>query len=250
MHDKFPSTPERLRLSTHVRACGIDDEVILLDLRGNRYLGVGRDHSRAMASLVDDWPAGDRPEHTPSHCTVNAAVRVVAKRLLAQGLLTPGASSGQPRSPLAEADASLDFEFAPPGSAIGPARVLRFAQHAALTSLWLRFRSLQSIAQTVTARRARPGRLAVHSGSHPSDPLQASATVYDRLRPFALTARDRCLHDSLSLVGFMASEGFFPHWVIGVRTRPFSAHSWVQSGGTVLNDQHEHVRRFSPILVV
>jgi hypothetical protein len=35
-----------------------------------------------------------------------------------------------------------------------------------------------------------------------------------------------------------------------VTTRPFGAHSWVQDGTMVLNDQHEHVRGFRPILVV
>lgn len=171
-------------------------------------------------------------------------------RLKAQGLITEGGSEDRPGRTLAEATMSLDFEFAAPGSALGPHRALRFAQQTALTSAWLRFRSLQSIAQDVTARRARPGRPARHRAPDSPDALLACAAAYDRLRPFALTARDRCLHDSLTLVGFMASEGLFPHWVIGVRTRPFAAHSWVQSGGTVLNDQHDHVRRFSPILVV
>jgi hypothetical protein len=64
------------------------------------------------------------------------------------------------------------------------------------------------------------------------------------------TAHDRCLHDSLTLVRFLATKRLFPRWVIGVRTRPFAAHSWVQSGPTVLNDVHEHARDYRPILVV
>ena len=249
MHAETPPTSLRLRLPSHVRACGIDDQVILLDLRRNRYLGVGGEHARAIATLVDDWPSGHRSMQTDPACSAAAALPV-AMRLRAQGLITEGASEVRPRHTLAEATGSLDFEIAPPGSAISPRRVLRFAQQIALTSAWLRFRSLQSIAQAVTARRACSGRRAPRRGPDPSDALLACAAAYDRLRPFALTARDRCLHDSLTLVGFMASEGLFPQWVIGVRTRPFAAHSWVQSGGTVLNDQHDHVRRFSPILVV
>jgi hypothetical protein len=46
------------------------------------------------------------------------------------------------------------------------------------------------------------------------------AAAYDKLRPFALSAQDRCLHDSLALVAFLASEGVFARWVIGVRARP------------------------------
>ena len=73
---------------------------------------------------------------------------------------------------------------------------------------------------------------------------------YMRLRPFFFTAHDKCLHDSLTLIRFLARRGMFPAWVIGVRTRPFAAHSWVQSASLVLNDVHEHVRTYTPILVV
>lgn len=70
------------------------------------------------------------------------------------------------------------------------------------------------------------------------------------MRPLVITSHDKCLHDSLTLVHFLASEHFYPQWVIGVRTRPFAAHSWVQAGPLVLNDVHEYVRGFTPILVV
>lgn len=71
-----------------------------------------------------------------------------------------------------------------------------------------------------------------------------------KLRPLLFTAHDRCLHDSLALVNFLASESVSATWVIGVRTDPFAAHAWVQTGDLVLNDQHEHVRRFRPIVTV
>ncbi len=80
--------------------------------------------------------------------------------------------------------------------------------------------------------------------------MRAAVAAYLRLRPFALTSHDRCLNDSLTLVHFLASQGLFPQWVIGVRVRPFCAHSWVQSGGVVLNDLPERVRAYEPILVV
>jgi len=80
--------------------------------------------------------------------------------------------------------------------------------------------------------------------------MRDGTAAYERLRPFVFTARDRCLYDSLALLGFLAKERHFPRWVVGVKTSPFGAHSWLQSGGTVVNDHHEYVRRFRPILVV
>ena len=38
--------------------------------------------------------------------------------------------------------------------------------------------------------------------------------------------------------------------VFAVMTRPFAAHCWVQLDETVLNDRLDHVRKFTPILVV
>ena len=80
--------------------------------------------------------------------------------------------------------------------------------------------------------------------------MHAEAARYTRLRPFALTTYDRCLNDSLALIHFLATQGHFPRWVIGVRVQPFGAHSWVQSGDVVLNDLPENVRHYRPILVV
>ncbi|MCU7375150.1 lasso peptide biosynthesis B2 protein [Paucibacter sp. O1-1] len=80
--------------------------------------------------------------------------------------------------------------------------------------------------------------------------MTPAVAAYERLRPLLFTARAQCLLDSLALIGFLARSGFAAHWVVGVRTGPFAAHSWVQNGNTVLNDQHEYVRQFRPIHVV
>jgi len=105
-----------------------------------------------------------------------------------------------------------------------------------------------SIAQAVASRRAHLEPRIARPAS--VDTMRAAVAAYEKLRPLVFTARDRCLHDSLALVGFLAAEGMFPRWVIGVQTQPFGAHSWVQCGGTVLNDHPDRVRRFRPILVL
>ena len=82
------------------------------------------------------------------------------------------------------------------------------------------------------------------------DRMKQYAATYERLRPLLLTANEKCLFDSLAMMGFLADQDLYPRWIIGVKTRPFGAHSWVQAGSTVLNDQHEYVRQFRPILAV
>lgn len=241
------STPsQRLRLAPHVRACHCDDQVILLDLRRNLYLGVGGRHLAAPAMVIDGWPSSCQPgEHLPFAA---AQIAALARPLISQGLLTDQPVDHPPDQVIDEATASLNAQDAVRHPTLGTRRFLRVLRSAATAALWLRCRSLLATTQAVAARRSRLG----EDVSRPASLATVSSAVaaYERLRPLVYTAQGRCLHDSLALVSFLAKEGIFARWVIGVQTRPFAAHSWVQSGGLVLNDQHEHVRRFRPIVVV
>lgn len=239
------SSSQPMRLASHVRACHSDAQVILLDMRRNKYLGVSGAASNALADRVEGWPTGSQRTDT---CAAPAAVTALTQRLFAQGLLTNGTSEPLPDITIEEATSSVDFEHAELDAGIGARRLGRFVLSAAVAALWMRCRSLHSIATAVAARRERLQERATASGS--LEAMRDSTAAYERLRPLVYTAQDRCLHDSLALIGFLASEGVFPRWVIGVKTHPFGAHSWVQHGGIVLNDQHENVRRYSPILVV
>jgi hypothetical protein len=233
----------KLRLAAHVRACNADGQTILLDLRRNRYLGVSRQASAAMAALVQDWPIGLSPNEVP-----RAPADELVRRFIAQGLLTDAASDLPPTPAAEEATASLESlnpVDAGPNLATGARPVVHFLTSAALAAWWLRSRSLYFIALKVAARRER---LTAPTSSS-IDALRSAAAVYEKLRPLGFTARERCLHDSLTLVCFLAAQGLRARWVVGVKTSPFGAHAWVQCGNSVLNDQHEYVRAFHPILV-
>jgi hypothetical protein len=236
------TSQRRLSLAPHVRACESDGQVILLDLRRNRYLGIGTSAAAALAVPIGGWPqsrafAACKPAHDND---------AVIHRLMAQGLLTASMQTPPPRPSIEEATASVDLDATLRGSRIGARRVSSFLANAAVAALWLRCRSLHAIAGSV----ARRSRRLEHPRAESLNDIESAAGIYDWLRPLVFTARDNCLHDSLALVGFLASEGLRASWVIGVKTCPFGAHSWVQSGHTVLSDQHENVRRFRPILVV
>lgn len=246
---------ERLKLASHVRVCESDGQVILLDLRQSRYLGVGALTAKALAEHVEGWPAQAAGADSSYSST---AFDKLAQPLVSQGLLTRGPQKSlhnallrttQDRLPeptIAEPTASLDLDDAASTPTVGIRQIAQFLKCAAVTSWWIRSLSLYSIAAKVTARRER----LMTPGSELLETMQKAAVSYEALRPFVFTAQEKCLHDSLAFVGFLASQGAFPRWVIGVKTSPFGAHSWVQFGQTVLNDQHEYVRRFRPILVV
>jgi hypothetical protein len=235
-------TPPQLWLAPHVRACHSDGQVILLDLRRNKYLGVGGAQLPALAAAIEGWPKCPplRELSAPS-----ANFEALLAPLLRQGLLTTYQASSRPDPSIQEATASLNGEDAIDRVVTHPGRVLRFLRSAAGASLSLRFRSMLRIVQSETDRRVH---LEQRAQPVSLDAMRDAVGAYQKLRPLIFTAQDRCLHDSLALLRFLASEGIVATWVVGVRTGPFGAHAWVQSAEIVLSDQHEHVRRFQPIL--
>lgn len=234
-----------LHLSSHMRACEVDGQVILLDLMRGRYIGIGAGQARALANIVAGWPLTSRSISATEAPTSSPAASSLATRLLAQGILSNGRCDTLTPVSIKPPQATLAPRHTPAHAAsITTARVIRFMRAVGLAYLSLRFRSLQSIATTVSSRRQRSAsRAAVDINA-----LRDSVSVYQRLRPLVFTVRDKCLFDSLALIEFLAAEGMHPQWVIGVKTHPFTAHSWVQSGPLVLNDSHEHVRSYHPIL--
>jgi hypothetical protein len=78
----------------------------------------------------------------------------------------------------------------------------------------------------------------------------ALVAIFEALRPFVLAGRNSCMFDSLALLKFLHMHGVHPQWVFGVRTLPFGAHCWVQSGPVVFNDTPDRVTIFTPIMAV
>lgn len=233
-----------LRFADHVRACALSDQVVLLDLRRSKYLSIGLAHWERLSGGADPAADGDPCQ---GFVVRDSDARLVDP-LLRQGLLTRAPAQRHHRvlPPLPQPTDALDVHGSMPCSAVGAGRTLRIAGATAWAAAMLRFRSLQHIAGRIERRAV------LSDTPHARDEarLNDAVAAFVALRPFLLTARDRCLHDSLALAACLAGEQVACRWVIGVRSRPFAAHAWVQAGGLVLNDLHENVRRYRPILVV
>lgn len=249
------TSSERFWLSSHVRACRLDDQVVLLDLRRDRYLAVSLQAWDAWVQPVEtvlpdsDALASSTPRNG-SLFTEESKARW-AEPLLAQGLLT--------RVPT---PTRLAHVQRPSNSVVSDVRAqragmpLRSAWHFAMAACWsmlaLRLHSLSTISERVSlwGQRVAPGLSAARNGIDLPPELHEAVTRFDTLRPVLITSRDRCLLDSLALVVYLLRLGWRAQWVIGVQAAPFAAHSWAQWGAVVLNDLPEHVRRYRPILVV
>ena len=75
------------------------------------------------------------------------------------------------------------------------------------------------------------------------------ARAFDATRLWRWRA-DHCLTSSIAFIDIGLRLGFDAGLVFGVRSTPFAAHCWVQSGDVVLNDRIENVRPYTPILAI
>jgi len=253
----------RYHLPSYVHACRTGGGLVFLDARRDRYFGLGGAHVGRLAERVtglcgderapdglpsqDDPPGQDGPpsqDDPPSQSVVMDKVEGLAERLIGAGLLGRG-SGDVPRR--------HDKSVPPPemGSAapisedrvrLRPIEVLRFFQACGRAAWALRWRSLESIASRVSAAR-REGA--------PYDAARARelVRVFQTLRSWTFSEKNRCLFNALALVYFLRGYGCFPHFVIGVKAAPFAAHSWVQKEGVVLDGDPASVGHFVPILV-
>lgn len=239
------ATPQQnLRLADHVRACHVDGQVILLDLKRDRYIGVGGPFLPALSTRITDWPLGGPPAVGPAS---PGAVDQWIGNLRHQGMLTDASTATPRRASIAEPQQSLAAIDEPHWRGIQWRRVASISYATLTVGLWLRRLRLAEIVNRVERHRSAT---APASAEGTAELLQDLARWYLHTRLLVTSAHDECLRDSLVMLRFLSLQGLFPQWVIGVRTRPFRAHSWVQSGSLVLNDLHETVRGYTPILVV
>lgn len=229
-------------LSPHVHVCVTDDYAVLLDLRRDKYIGIGREHMPALAAAVVGWPATVQSKLEPS-----APAKALLSKMLSTGLLTAdpvvGKEARSPVIPQAQFMAiEADLEYRRPITVRDVSQVLIAATKARALLKW---RPIETVVARVQRRKEQGA-----GGEFDLDAARPLVEAFLHLRPLVFTTKDECLFDSLVLVELLARHQLFPVWLFGVSTNPFRAHSWVQAGDRVLNDLPERVCKFTPILAV
>lgn len=219
---------------------------MFLDLRKNRYFGLGRDAIAAASSAFPEFcalsPQGMRAsvESTPQ-------VEPILQQLLSRGLLTTDRHVGRPISP-ASIDLSLLSASVGYTASREPTITLRhfvnFSYACVHSLLSLRLISLYRIAKRIESRRS------AHVQELTPEEVAELIAVFRRLRSFTFSADGRCLFHALTLITFLSKYSSYPRLVIGIKTSPWGAHSWVQDGTLVLDSTPEIVRYYVPILSV
>jgi len=253
-------TPRYL-LARHVFVCMQGEHVVFLDIRNDRYFALEAARCAGLGCAVPGWPVPasfgldtvrkGREATAAALCEQvdEASLSGAISLLVEKGLLVPATSEGK------RADATvfeplrgdLTADSFESRSRVAPLVFLRFISSAIRARLLLRHRSFDSV---IDRARRRADRKRRHGTSMPQSDLHAFIDAFSRLQPFFFAAKDACLVEALALSEFLAGYGVFPSWVFGVQARPFAAHCWLQLDGIVLNDTVDHVKRYTPIMVV
>jgi hypothetical protein len=125
--------------------------------------------------------------------------------------------------------------------------LLRFAMALLAVTVRHRDNKLESLLGWLRQRQC-----AIRRDGHSVTPEETAKQMdsFLRLRVWFYTAAQRCLFDSLVLAVFLTKQKIPCTFVIGVSTKPFLAHAWLQIGELVLNDTAEHVQMFKAILAI
>jgi hypothetical protein len=238
-------------IPAHVYVCVTSDGSVILDLKRNKYYGLGRGDTELLAAAVPGWPP------PPWQCVFeagelrNAESARLCQSLLKDGLLTRNAPDANAAARDVRIDMKAEFisvgdEFEVRGR-VTLQHVVSFALAYVSARYALGWGSFMSAVVAVRRKKQHGA-----SEARSCDILQLAALVdvFRRLRCHVFAAEGRCLLHALTLVKFLNRCDFYPDWVIGVTTQPWSAHSWVQWRSFLLDTNPEKVCHYMPIMVV
>ena len=213
---------DHYRLPVHLGLCEVDDRLLMLDLRRDRYFQI----DPASTASLGQW-RDNRLEEGED-----------LMRLLDRGLLVP--SDRPTKSGWTEhlvPHRSLLDTSAPSA----PASVLTLPELA--LTFWRARRSLKrGLEHSVDEMRRR-------KVPEPAGDALASVARFRAARRWIPVASN-CLTDSIALAAFLARRSVRADLVFGVKLDPFAAHCWLQTDEVILNDAVDIVTSFTPILVV
>jgi hypothetical protein len=232
----------------HAYCCEFDNGAIILDLRSDTYLGLDAQHIPYLRTRISNWPESGESGRISREADPHdiAACESLIVDLLTRGILTTSLTSRQPSPAAIPTTALTPASSAEAQRRIPLTHVIQFSIALLMVVLHLKGNRLAVLLDWLRRRQSLIQRR--HSITHGSNMAQLASFLW--LRTWCYTAQRRCLFDSLILAVYL-TRGMIPcTFTIGVATKPFLAHAWVQIGDSVLNDTAEHAQGFKPIFSV
>lgn len=208
------------RLGVH--AVTIEDDLVLLDEAADAYVCL-LDGAKVVSVRADGALRFDPPR--------------AVNDLIEGGLVEHRQTGASP----AKAPPAPQARLKRPGHiAVRPSEALLFLVQAWRVAMAVRRWPMARLLATLRAERAAPPGEGRRS-------LAEACAVFDTLLAWS-PFDGECLFRSVLRRRFLMALGHRPDFVIGVRTWPFRAHCWLQSGPDALDDWPERLCAYRPIL--
>ncbi len=238
-----------LNLSADVCCREFEDGTILLDLRSGSYLSINAADSAALKVRIDNWPPSVGGAHSAPQSAGNAlggSIDDLGSDLLARGILTTSVCAAKPNSSVGPVTS-----LAVTGRATTPRSLtLKLALELIAALIYVQVRNRHGRLLPILNWLERRQRVLINAIPPNAQELERLLCAHGRWRIWFYTTQNHCLLDSLVLSVFLTIRRVPSTFVIGVATKPFLAHAWVQIGDSVLNDTSEYTQMFSPLLAV
>jgi Transglutaminase-like superfamily len=247
MRPAIESFMKTLFLHQDVYACQTTDGAVFMNLESGQYFGLDIQATDIITPFIEGWPTSGVRGQAVQSIAPNTIELTIEALTTHNRLLTDSPKMGRSASfPNVLATSAIPLRGnIIPRPRVGGIHVLAFCRACIRALFDIKFRSMAYTVRRLQTRKARY----CSTGRDEAD-LVELVRIFRFLTPLVYTAKDRCLFDSLALIEFLAAFRWFPTWIIGVTTRPFKAHSWIQNEGLILNDRLETVELYSPILAV
>jgi hypothetical protein len=236
------SRPEYF-LSAEAFCCEVEDGAIILELATGTYIGI---HAECLPDLrirVLNWPSSNGVARESQ----SEASEKLILDLLSRGVLTTSPTTE--RRPVT-LNARESLPIGGPSAASQSGVRLKHMAHFAVSLFRVAPRYRHDLASLLRWLRHTRRSFRQEDDSRRAAKTAEAMAAFLRIRVWFYTAHRSCLLDSLVLAGFLLRQGIPCALIVGVSTKPFLAHAWVQLGELVLNDTAEHVQTFTRILTV
>jgi Transglutaminase-like superfamily len=236
-------------LPPHVFLCCLQNGVVFLDIRQDKYFSLPSDEVRLVSPLVENWPLPENAGVLPDFSCLDDANQA-ASELERKGLITtqPVTLSLPQLAPVQQKGLMIDLcDDTDSVVHLHFHHCRNFLSAYSSVAWMLRFGSLENAIQRLSARK----RASQRSAPQFDQRLAADLTnAFRRLRLYFFAAHNRCLFHALALTEYLGRYQIFPTFIIGVKVTPWGAHAWVQHENLIFDMSPERTLPYSPILAI
>ena len=212
-----------------IHFCISGEQVILLDVRSERFCALPRSCNDAFLSWLGGEPIAERE----MSCLELLVVKGILHRTAQE------APRPDRRTPVRLVSTDLlDTSLLQPSTLEVVRAISARLLWAWRMKHWRLERQLQHLEQPVGSKKTTP-----------TADVRAIARAFE-LADRILGSHDKCMERSFAMLSVCRKYGLPARAVIGVQNGPFAAHCWVQDGEIVLNEHPDRVQLFTPIMVI